>query len=421
MTIQSFRRKFIIIAMCAMTGCMVIVLVLINFMNYMMVTEEQKNILTAIAMNDGSLPTYSKTTNGPNRYPRQTPESEYQIRYFSVTLDADGSVIRNNLKHIAAINMEKAEELGILAHGQESEYSYIDQFIVLRHYSRNPDVTHYYFLDWSNARSSLYSFLTSSILFGGIGIIVTFLIVVLLSKKASQPLIVSMEKQHQFITDASHDLKTPLSVISVNMEVLALEIGKNEWVDNTVTQVSMLRKLVDQLIAASRMDEEHDSELVRTRLNFSELLMDTVGLFASAASNAGRAFVVNVPENMYIEGNEDLLRRLLSVLCDNAVKHAHGNGNITLDLTRHHKHYELQICNPWKNPGDPAVLEKLFDRFYRVDTVRTKAEPNAGFGIGLSIAQKAVQWHGGAIWADSPTPDMIRFHVRLPVGKTMNS
>ena len=415
MNIQTYRRKFILIAMSAMSACLVLLLVLINLFNAHRVVLGQKDILTILAENGGSFPPY----NSPIRKDRHwqgysiTEESEHRIRYFQVKFRSDGSVANVNLQRIAAVDEEEAAKLGQLAVESGQEFGFIGCYIFKVSALEDGSRMQVIFLDWQDEQTALKSFALISAVMGAGGLTVTFLIVFWLSKRAIRPVVVSAQKQQQFITDASHELKTPLSAISVNMEVLALETGENEWITSTNEQLGMLRKLVDQLICTARLDEEASLYGEKQLLDMSELVADAVTCFTPMAEAAGRMIELDTPEHVEIMGNEELLRRQLSVLCDNAIRHASGEGNIKLSLSEKQKSVILRVQNPWPAAKDSSVYERMFDRFYKADAARQKDSIRNGFGVGLSIAQKAAHWHGGSIQAGPVGNDYICFTVTL--------
>lgn len=415
MNIHAYRRKFILIAMSAMAACLVVLLLMINLFNAGSVVAEQKDILSILSENDGRFPSFGSPTarKHPGRPYEITAESEHRIRFFMVTLSPDGSMIRANLNQIAAVDDTEAALLGRKAAESGKEYGFTGCYIFKVIQSENDPKVHIIFLDWQEKLTSLKNFAVISAVMGAIGLGATFLIVLWLSKRAIRPVVLSAKKQQQFITDASHELKTPLSAISVNMEVLGMEVGENEWITSTNEQIGMLRKLVDQLICTARLDEEASLYGEKQELDFSELVTDAATCFTPMAEAAGRTIEANVPEGITLLGNEELLRRMLSVLCDNAVKHASGEGSIVLSLSAKPKTITLRIQNPWPHATDSTIYERMFDRFYKADPARSKDSIRNGFGVGLSIARKAAQWHGGTIKAGPVGTDQICFTVTL--------
>lgn len=415
MNIHAYRRKFILIAMSAMAACLVVLLLMINLFNAGSVVAEQKDILSILSENDGRFPSFGSPTarKRPGRPYEITAESEHRIRFFMVTLSPDGSMIRANLKQIAAVDDEKAAALGQKAAASGKEYGFTGCYIFKVIQSEDDSKVHIIFLDWQEKLTSLKKFAVISAVMGAIGLGVTFLIVLWLSKRAIRPVVLSAKKQQQFITDASHELKTPLSAISVNMEVLGMEVGENEWITSTNEQIGMLRKLVDQLICTARLDEEASLYGEKQPLDLSELMNDAVTCFAPMAAKEGRAIETDMPDHVEMMGNEELLRRLLSVLCDNAIQHASGEGCIRLSLVEKGKTLILRVQNPYPAQEDNIFYDRMFDRCYKADPARSKDSVRNGFGVGLSIAQKAAQWHGGSITARPVGKNQICFTVVL--------
>lgn len=414
MNIQTYRRKFILIAMSAMAACLVVLLGMLNLLNLSGVLAEQKDILSIITENGGTFPPFNAqhTKRPPQRSYQITEESEYQIRYFYVTMGPKG-IVSVNVQKIAAVDEFEASILADKATAMNREYGFIGDYFFKCYTSDEGKFTRIVFLDWADKLKALKDFAAASVLMGLGGITATFLIVLWLSKRAIRPVVVSAQKQQQFITDASHELKTPLSAISVNMELLGMEVGDNEWIASTNEQLGMLRRLVDQLICTARMDEEASLYGEKQELDFSELVTDAATCFTPMAEAAGRTIEANVPEGITLLGNEELLRRMLSVLCDNAVKHAFGEGSIVLSLSAKSKTVTLRIQNPWPHAKDSEIYEQMFDRFYKADPARSKDSIRNGFGVGLSIARKAAQWHGGTIKAGPVGTDQICFTVTL--------
>lgn len=229
------------------------------------------------------------------------------------------------------------------------------------------------------------------------GVLLAWLLVMLSSRKAVEPVIRNMEQQKQFITNASHELKTPLTVISTNMELLQMEQEDNPWVRSTQKQTSVMRKLVDELVYLSRMEEEHPT-LEMEPLDPGALLEETAEPFISMAEYQGREMRVETEKNLKMTGDRASLQRLMSTLCDNAVKYA-SEGPILAEVRGEGKnHILLRISNPVSEPLTRAQCEQLFDRFYRVDPSRNK-DQKSGFGIGLAIAAAIAEKHGGRITA----------------------
>ena len=247
-----------------------------------------------------------------------------------------------------------------------------------------------------------------------LGVLLAWALVAKSSNRAIQPLIENAVRQKQFITDAGHELKTPLTVISANMDVLQLETGENEWIRSTQKQVAGLRGLVNELIYLSRLDEE-DSRLQMVELDLEKLARETAEPFAAMAEFSGKSLSIAVEGRTAVRGDGPALSRMLSVLCDNAVKYAPEGDSIQLALRGDGRRVILTLENGLAAPMDPEVLRHLFDRFYRADASRSKQ--SGGYGIGLSIAQAVAEKHGGSIAVRQAEGPRLRFTVTLPAAR----
>lgn len=220
-------------------------------------------------------------------------------------------------------------------------------------------------------------------------------LVVLLSRRAIDPVVRSAEKQKQFITDASHELKTPITVISTCLRVLEMETGKQKWIDKAQAQTEKLTALVNALVTLSRMDEGV-SPLKMEPFPLSEAVADTAESFRDLAQSKGHDLVLDIAPELTYKGDEYAIRQLVSILLDNAVKYARAGSAITLTLEKTRRGITLR-CRNGSDPIPEDTLAKLFDRFYRADPSRSAA--TGGFGIGLSIARGIAEAHRGSICA----------------------
>ena len=229
------------------------------------------------------------------------------------------------------------------------------------------------------------------------------------SKKAIEPTIKSVEKQKQFITDASHELKTPLTVIATSLKVLELEVGRQKWIDKVQAQTEKLSELVNDLVSLARLDEEKPP-LRFARFDISAVALETAESFRDFAAARGHVLEVEAPPGLFCFGDEYAVRQLVSILLDNAVKYADDGSTIRLGLEKSKKGAELRTSN-FCAGLDGAELDKLFDRFYRPD--RSRSKQTGGFGVGLSIARGIVEAHKGSIRAECPEEGVIQFVVTL--------
>ena len=260
-----------------------------------------------------------------------------------------------------------------------------------------------------NASDSLYSIFSVILISAVIGLtsfLLVLLIVILASKRAVKPIAESYIRQKQFVTDAGHELKTPLTVISADNELLRILCGDNEWSDGIDRQVTKMNGLVQNLIALAKMDEEQKP--VFASFNLSDAVYDTVMPFENLILSREKYITVDIAENIFYTGDESRLRQLVSILMDNAAKYCDEKGAISVCL-RADRLIRLQISNDY-DAVNTCDLEQIFQRFYRTDKART---PDGSYGLGLSIAKSIVAYHKGTIHARALGHDRIMFEVLL--------
>ena len=239
--------------------------------------------------------------------------------------------------------------------------------------------------------------------------LLVLILVILCSRKAIRPVIESMEKQKQFITDAGHELKTPIAIISANTEVIEMCSGESEWTESIHHQTERLTSLVTQLLTLAKMDEG-GGQLELKEWNASETIIDAVQSFEAPAVTKQITLQTDIAKELRMEGDAARIHQLVSLLVDNAVKYTPEGGTIRVRWWKNGKKAELAVENTCDNlpEGD---LNRLFDRFYRADASR--ARESGGYGIGLSVAAAIVQAHKGKITAER-TKDGICFRAVFP-------
>lgn len=230
-----------------------------------------------------------------------------------------------------------------------------------------------------------------------------------LSKWAIQPVKTAFENQRRFISDASHELKTPLTVISANADVLESEIGENKWLENIKSQSEVMSSLVYDLLDLAKMDETKE-QLIFSEFDLSNVVLSKSLEFECTAFESGKTFEQNITENIRYKGNEDSIRHLVSILIDNAIKHSDENGIVRVALTKAGNKNIFQVYNTG-NGIKNSEKDKIFNRFYRSDESRSKV--TGGYGLGLSIAKSIVDAHKGTISVDGEENKWISFTVVL--------
>lgn len=354
-------------------------------------------------INDTNPPTQPWKFKAP-----MNPETPYSTRFFSLLFDQDGNLIKKDLAHIAAITDDDiAEYISVaLKHGEGYGYYSDYKYRVILQDNREYMVV---FLDCYQEIHAIRGLALCSFAAMVICIGLVYILVVIFSKRAIDPVVRSQKQQKQFITDASHELKTPITVIATSLKVLEMEVGQQKWIDKARSQTEKLRDLVNSLVTLSRMDEE-DSPLKFEHFSISDALQETVDSFTDYAESNGHALKVTITPDLDFYGDEYAIRQLASILLDNAVKYAAAGSDITFSLVKNKKHILLKTSNVCQDLDEDA-LRHLFDRFYRPDQSRN--HETGGFGIGLSIARSIAEGHKGTIHACCPVKDQIEFTVRL--------
>ena len=228
------------------------------------------------------------------------------------------------------------------------------------------------------------------------GYVIVFVIVFILSGKIIQPIAESYEKQKRFITDAGHEIKTPLTIIHANVDILEMELGKNESLSDISQQTKRLRSLTDDLVMLARMEE---SEETMQKIDFpvSEVVTEAARPFRTLAIQQGKEFTCTIQPLLTLKGNDKAIEQLVGILLENALKYSPTGGTVAFDLTKQNRSVCLSVFNTANTEIKGEQLNHVFDRFYRTDFSRNSE--TGGHGIGLSIAQAIVTAHGGKIQA----------------------
>ena len=335
-----------------------------------------------------------------------SPETPFETRYFTVKLDTDGVVTYIDIAKVVAVDEALAAKYAkdVLADGKGVGYVGTYRFMM----SDTDDGTICVFVDAYRELESARFFLISSLIITAAGILLVFLLVVLLSEAALKPIIESYEKQKRFITDAGHEMKTPLTVISANAEVIEMENGESQWISGIKSQVAKLASLTEKLVILSKMEE--GAKLEMNEFSLSEAIYDTSDQYRSIAMAAGVTFNVAISENVTAIGNEGEIRRCASLLLDNAFRYVNAGGAVEVRVQRLANSTELKVSNS-TDGVEKGSLDRWFDRFYRTDLSRNSA--TGGSGIGLSVVKAIINAHGGTVKASSPDGITVEITINI--------
>lgn len=413
--IRKLQNKFILISMLSMLLVLTIIMASINIINYQKVVQDAENVLHILSENNGEFPRNHppKADNLPvPKEPRpyssyMSPEMPYETRYFSVLISNDGSVLSANIEKVAAIDSKDASAYALRIWKQRKLSGFLSSYRYLK--KSVPNGTLIIFVDCRRSLATFGTFLFSSILVSLLGLFSVFVLVFFFSRLVMKPVSESYEKQRRFITDAGHEIKTPLTIIDANREILEMEYGENEWSKSIGRQTLRLTELTNSLIYLSRM-EESKKNLNYTDFSISDLASETADSFQVLADTQEKHFSTKITPLLSYHGNEDSIRRLFSILLDNAMKYSPPQGSIHVTLDKRGKNIRFMVYNTAKSIS-PESLPRLFDRFYRTDESRNFE--TGGYGIGLSIARAVTQAHKGKISAESKDGHSLLITVTL--------
>lgn len=396
---DKLKRKFVIINMSLLTIVFVVI-----FSAIYMVTAMAGERQTEFALNTIMF--------AP---PRPFPDNPVVATSMVAELDKQNNIV----KTFSFMNM--SEEIINEAVGQAAKTEALSGKIRIEdtHYAflkqKNPQGTRLVLVDRTPQHRTLMNLLLTFFLVGGISLVLLFLISIYFANKSIQPIKEVFEKQKQFIADASHELKTPLTVIKTN---LALITGNSEetvksqarWIEYISSQTDRMAGLVDDMLALARIDHMENRPLF-SRFNLSQVLTSTILSFEAILFENHITLDQHIQPDVFLNGDREGIKKVISILIDNAIKNTPTDGSIVVRLTREKNKNEIRVTNT--GPGIPAEhLEKIFERFYRVDTSRTRE--NGGYGLGLAIAQSIVEKHQGRIYARSNYGVDTTFLVELP-------
>lgn len=312
----------------------------INLANYLNISHNIDSKLELILQNGGTFPKLDKPLGlEPShkdgfRKHGISAESPFDTRYFTVSMNHDGTIKAINTGKIAAISTESASSYASALYKKNRTRGYIDcyKYVAQTKTDSSGDIyILYVFLDCERELNTFRAFLLASLGISLVGLLVFFGLVFFFSKKMVHPIAESYEKQKRFITDASHEIKTPLTIIDANTEVIEMMEGENEWTQSTRKQIRRLASLTENLVFLSRMDEE-STRLEMADFSLSDAVLDTASSFTAVAASLGKTLEISTEPAISLHGDERTIRRLVSLLVDNALKYSNEEGTIRIDL-----------------------------------------------------------------------------------------
>ncbi|MBE6593427.1 MAG: HAMP domain-containing histidine kinase [Ruminococcaceae bacterium] len=408
--IYRLQRRFIVV--CAISIFLVVFLIFafLAVLNFSSMNNTLDTLTDSIEQGGGKFPdSFDKREPRPDepkkpmRFDVITPETRFSTRHFTVWLDQNGEFQNANTDFIYSVDTDIASEYAKKVYERGQDRGWISNYrYKLSSYENNSLIV---FVDGSfNRNMFLQSLLISAAVLVSAALVILFLILIL-SKKAVKPVAESYEKQKQFITDANHELKTPLTLILANLDLAQNDIGENEWLEDIRSEGIRMAEMVDRLVELTRMDED-GQKITRSEFFIDDMILDAASDFTGIAGSRGINIHTDVEQRVTVNANETMISRLIGILLDNAVKYCDVGGDIRITLKKK-RNVTFSIENTYATV-DNVDLDRLFDRFYRSDRARRYA---GGHGIGLSTAKAIVQKHKGEISCYKKGSDRIGFKV----------
>lgn len=458
--VKKLRRRFIAVTILSVFSTITLLTIIINGISYQNVLDRSDWTLSVLAANHGTFPEsllikerhnsvevsgsgdvkekstiivqkkrrFSKLNPNDDSNDRsyifriqldnkaRTSAQPFETRYFSVLTNSDGTLREVDSSQLLAVNKDALESIQKKAEqklSKDGKCAFIEDFRCTRVTEKNG--TRYIYLNCSRSLDNFRAFRNVSVLVCLIGVTIISALITFFSGKILRPVAESYEKQQRFITDAGHEIRTPLTIINADVSVLEMEQEgdeTNEWLEDIRQQTRRLSNLTEELVYLTRMEELQKTSVNMKRLNFSKIVGDVAHSFESRALVSEKKYDCSVAEDLFLRGDESALRKLVSILLDNAFKYSSDSGDIRLRFYRQGKNIFLTVSNSVDEiPKDS--IPHLFDRFYRADSSRNSE--TGGHGIGLSIAQAVVRVHGGKIVAYTPDGKTLRITATFPV------
>lgn len=409
--IKKLKRKFIFLSMTALLTLLVVIVMGMNVINYNTVVADADQVLSMLTDNGGRFPQMPGGGRDELGGRPMSPEIPFESRFFTVQFDTEGSVVFADVGQIAAIDRNMAIAYGKKIVHKEQKSGFMGNFRYVK--ATDNRGTRTIFLDCGRKLDAFYSFLWTSLFVSLLGYLVIGVFIVFFAGKILRPVAQSYEKQKRFITDAGHEMKTPLTIIGANADVLLMEQGENDSIRDIKQQTNRLASLTNDLVYLSRM-EEVENALTMIEFPVSDLVSETVHSFELVAQATDKTILADIQPMLTMNGDAKSIEKLVSIIMSNAVKYTPAGGEIHLQLRQKGKQLLLTAENPVGGTITPEETAAVFDRFYRTDASRNSQ--TGGHGIGLSIAMAIVTAHGGKISAWTKDGKTFGITAALPAG-----
>ncbi len=399
--IKRLRRKFIIVNMAIVTVMLAVIFGLILFFTKSNMEQDNIQMLRSVSI-------MPMQPDMPDKAPQKTMPSVFAVYR---TPDKEYSALGSEVVDFS--NNELLSEIYNKAVNEENETGILKKYNLRFHINHNPKHKAVFFADISGEIKTLRQLTYTCIFIAVLSLILFFAISVLLARWTVKPIETAWNQQKQFVADASHELKTPLTVIMTNAEMLLDENHtpqkRIQFSESILTMSKQMRGLTESLLELARSDN-HSKEISFENIDFSNLISEAVLPFEPLYFEKELTLICEIQDNIIVSGDSAQLCRLADILLDNAMKYSYPNTTVTVSLKKH-RDYCIFSVSSHGDTISKSNLKNIFKRFYRVDKARNA---NHSYGLGLSIAESIVKEHGGRIWAESADGVNV-FRVRLNI------
>ena len=337
--------------------------------------------------------------DGPGGIPDPEPGEEslppdetlMHENYFVVVFDENSEIVESNYIHIFSMTNEECETMAkeILGYKRHSGRRHDLKYKKVKEGNNTKVAVIDLYQHLNQARISVWG----SLIVGVAAYLVILALILISSRLVIRPSEISYAKQKEFITNASHELTTPLTIISTDVEIIEMDHGQSEWTQSIKDQVLNLTQMTNQLVTSARLEEDNASSYPMEEFNVTEVVQESIEAFAASLKNKNLSLNTKLEKDVKLNGNKYLINELLYIFFDNALKYCGENGDVEVSLKRNKGKVEICFANTLPE-GNKVEVDKLFDRFYRDQNSKV-----SGTGIGLAISKQIVELHKGRIEA----------------------
>ncbi len=394
---DKLRLKFILINMALLTTVFVSIFgIIFAITNSNINNEINGNLFALINNNKRPIPNSINIVVEVN----ESGQILHNFKSFNLNIDYDSL---QNIVDTVLKNNENSSKIDI----NGSSFSYLKQ--------KTPFGSKIAFMDRTQYQNLLFELLKTFILTGSISLIILLIISIYLTNRTINPIKETFEKQKQFIADASHELKTPLTIIKTNTSLVLSHPNdtirnQQKWINYINTQTDRMSTLINEMLSLAKLDT-YENKITLLPINISKIIESMLLMFDAVIYENNIELETNLSKNLFINGDKESIKKLFSIIMDNAIKYTNKNGKVTVSLFADKNKIKMIIKNTGKGI-ESEHLEKIFERFYRVDSSRDRE--TGGYGLGLSIASSIVKQHKGRIYAESKVNEYTSFIVEIP-------